>query len=92
MQNSQVKVRLGEEATRVAGFGFTLGVQVDVVPTGEEIELVPLGTSVAQENQIGHVLIVVRSVDDSQFEPRIRGIQPILVRFINNYQSPYTFS
>jgi hypothetical protein len=92
VQNPQVKVRLGEEATRVAGFGFTLGVQVDVVPTGEEIELVPLGTSVAQENEIGHVLIVVRSVDGSQFEPEIRAVQRVLTRFINNYERPYTFS
>jgi hypothetical protein len=47
---------------------------------------------VTQENEIGHVLIVVRSVDASQFEPDIRRNQPILTRFINNYESPYTFS
>ena len=37
-----------------AGLGFALGGEVDVLPAGEEVEVVPLGASVAQEDEVGH--------------------------------------
>jgi hypothetical protein len=48
VQDAQVEVGVVcEEATGGAGLVLALGDQIDVVPTGKEIELVPEGTTVA---------------------------------------------
>jgi len=50
VDDPQVEVGLiGEESACGHGFGLTLGGEVDVVPTGEEIQLVPLGTAVTEQ-------------------------------------------
>jgi len=74
VQYSQVQTRGGQEFTRQAGLGLTLGVEVDVVPTGEEIEFVPLRTSVAKEYEIRHEFIVVTPAGGSQFERLARRL------------------
>ena len=55
MKNLQVKVRLGrEEVARGGGFGLTLGDEVDVVPSRKEVEVIPLGATVAHKYEIRH--------------------------------------
>ncbi len=70
MQDPQVEVGFaGEKEPGGSGLGFTLGGEVDVLPPGEEVEIVPRRASVAQQNEIKHLSSVVLGPKSAQVAP-----------------------
>lgn len=60
MQDAKIEVCLtGEQDTRGVGFSFPFGDEVDILPSSEEVEVVPERTTVAQKYEIWHVCSVV---------------------------------
>ena len=89
MEHANVEVGLGgEQGAGGLGLGFALGVEVDVMPTGKEVELVPFGAAVVEENEIWHVSSVVNSPEFSQSGaamlaiPEISGFSKIYILLV----------
>jgi hypothetical protein len=60
VQDPQVEVGLArEQCARSFGFVLAQRRQIDVLPTSEEVEIVPFGLTMAKENKVRHVSSVV---------------------------------
>ena len=54
VEDPHVDTGLGQEPTGLGGLGPAQLGEVDVLPAGEQVEGVPLGLPVSQEDQLGH--------------------------------------
>jgi hypothetical protein len=60
VQEPQVKVAFGQkQLASYLGLGFARGREINVLPPGEEVEVVPLRATVAEQYEVRHPLSVV---------------------------------